>query len=785
MYLAITQPTSDWLLARTGLLDALYQHVVVDPIGAIGLLSGSEFAAGALRISGSNDRRLIGVWNTDYLSGTGEESWGFIRIAGPLSIRQHPNIGREVLERSIYVINQRLQGFLIDGAFIHRSWANGTHTCLSGRGSDARQFSIGYAEERLSQGIQTPNAIIVVGPEYNFNTLSDDAKEASMSLETLYATANGFLVPTRTTRILSSDKLCDLRQTVDGYGKVQVVGAYDGVQATASQERIRAVEVSRVVGYSYYDWMAPDSPLSSSQRRVLESRALERHPLRILGPAGSGKTILMQLLALQVLESAAAAGRGMKVLYLVHSAAMVKLVSERFEVLDPSGGIREKGQLSVQTLSEYAINQIGIAIGDIVDQEAQGAKSFQLEEVANSLRTVLQRRGAGLGEDSVFRNALESEELFAVLTRLVAAEISVSIKGHGLDSDRRRYVQSERRLSRLHGALGAADRDTLFDVFEEYKARVFDGYSVLDSDDVALSLLGQLRTPVWELRRKDSGFDHIFVDETQMFNENERRLFPLLSNGKVSHVPIALALDEAQDPHGMVASGMAALGIPGATSESLSSIHRSTAEIIALAFFLIQQTTDLFGVDFPDFTATAAVDEARQPEVSQKPRIETANTERLGKSVLKRIRELRSKNVWRIAIVCFAESYFDVLKAELAGEGRDLPRFDLLRRGERLPIDAPVVVLTKPEFVGGQEFDAVIMVGLEQGVVPPRIAGNTILGAAVEQQLLRELYVAVSRAREHLVVVLSKGSLPTPVLSRAVSAGLIEYVPVGQGQLPV
>jgi hypothetical protein len=779
MYLAITQATCEWLLARSGLLDAVHQDLVVDPLKAFASLSSKEFVTGSVRIAGSPDKRLIGVWNKDYLIGTGEEPWGFIRLLGPYSLSDQKHISREVLERSIYVVNQRLQGLLIDGAFIHRSQPNGAHTCLSGRGSEARQFSIGYYEERLLGSSAVANAIVIVGPEYNFSVLAEQAKDAGLGLASLSRQANSFLLAARTTPVLADEHFPDLRASIAGYGRVANQGTYDAIQSI-SEGPIGSRETHQSIGRTYREWLAAGSSLSPAQRKVIDSKALEKHPLRILGPAGSGKTVLMQLLALQSIETAHERGAGARVLYLVHNAPMVKLVAERFDVLDPGREIRNLGSLEIETLSAYAIAQIGIGVNDVVDKEAQGSKEFQLEEVRGSMLAVLSEIQA-IPEDSVFKGAMASDGLMEILSRLVSTEVSMVIKGHGLENDRKRYVESERRLSRLHGALRSFDRDVLFDIFEEYRRRVFNGYGVLDSDDVAISLLGQLRTPVWELRRKDFGFDFIFVDETQMFNDNERRVFPLLSSAKTSHVPIALALDEAQDPHGVVASGMATLGIEDAASESLGSIHRSTPEIVALAFFLIQQTTDLFGVDFPDFTR-ASISVVNHVG-GAKPRIETASTERLGKSVLKRIRELRAKNIWRIAVVCFSEHYFDLVKSELEREGRDLPRFDLLRRGERLPIDAPVVVLTRPEFIGGQEFDAVVAVGLEQGIVPPRVVGNAVLAAAIEQQLLRELYVAVSRARERVIFVLSVGAVPTQILVKAVSAGLVDYDSAGQRSL--
>src|SRR6185312_17391577 len=88
-----------------------------------------------------------------------------------------------------------------------------------------------------------------------------------------------------------------------------------------------------------------------------------------------------------------------------------------------------------------------------------------------------------------------------------------------------------------------------------------------------------------------------------------------------------------------------------------------------------------------------------------RPRVEIAGGDsKLGKFVLRRIRDLRKANIRQIAVICHADQYWDdVLKAL---RGTDLPLQVLEERGVKLPVNQPVVILTKPAYVGGQEFDA-------------------------------------------------------------------------------
>jgi hypothetical protein len=88
------------------------------------------------------------------------------------------------------------------------------------------------------------------------------------------------------------------------------------------------------------------------------------------------------------------------------------------------------------------------------------------------------RRSAEESESLLLQEIFRSEELLKVFAWLALSEISISIKGHGLENDKKLYVESERRLSRFHGILGRAERAFIFDVFRTYHQEVFETYSV-------------------------------------------------------------------------------------------------------------------------------------------------------------------------------------------------------------------------------------------------------------------------------------------------------------------
>jgi DNA helicase IV len=143
----------------------------------------------------------------------------------------------------------------------------------------------------------------------------------------------------------------------------------------------------------------------------------------------------------------------------------------------------------------------------------------------------------------------------------------------------------------------------------------------------------------------------------------------------------------------------------------------------------------------------------------------------LAESVLAMVQAMRSGQIRQIAVICHAEQYWEGLLNRLRSSHE--PVVVIEQRGEKLPSNQPLLVLARPAHVGGQEFDAVVLVGLEQGLVPARVVGNDALAAAVEQQAYREMYLSITRARFQLLIILSHDASPTAALQDAAKQGLV------------
>lgn len=190
-----------------------------------------------------------------------------------------------------------------------------------------------------------------------------------------------------------------------------------------------------------------------------------------------------------------------------------------------------------------------------------------------------------------------------------------------------------------------------------------------------------------------------------------------------------------------------------------------------MAFFVIQRSTNLFSSDFPDFTSIESFSSLHKGRSVGKPTIEkeAQDSPTFGKFILRRVRELRADNIRQIAIICHVESHWSSIEHELSRA--DLPFQVLRERGEKIKSDQPAVILCRPAQVGGQEFDAVIIVGLERGALT--VKENPALESAIEQQMIRETYLSITRARYKVIFALSKLAAENELISDAVSAGLV------------
>jgi len=768
-YLGITAKTIEWLLANNNLLTSFKRDI--RRIYQDRALSEGVMVADAMRVTSINNN-LVCVWNNDYLSGTDAEDWGFIKLINDFGIMTVPQIYEEVLERCLNVISLRMQGLnLPDDRYIHRAIGENNHTCLAGRGEAARKYSIGWYEDKVTTNKGSYHSIVIVGPSNieGFDVINNALNNVKPALPRLLEMANDLLVKSIQRPTLANKYFVEFRNSA-----LDRIISYDLPEGDKQLEKTNISDDVRytTLDWTYEDWVNPESPLTALQREIIKSDIILRQPLRIIGAAGTGKSLLMQLLAMKRLEDAKKEERAISIFYVVHNNEMAVTVRERFITLGACDFLngRRHQHLVIKTLFEYACEELNLDNTMLLDKDASQTKMFQRFLVIEYIEEIIRGDHTILRKSDLINKISEDFELRDVFADFVVSEIGIGIKGRDLSSDQMKYVESEKPLTRFHGILNREERTFVYSIFRKYYERVTLNSNLLDSDDVAITFLGTLKTPLWLIKRKKKAFDFVFIDETQLFNQNERQIFKFLTKNSDSNLPIVIALDEAQEVRGSSNSGFGALGIEHLANETLPNVHRSTKEILQLAFFVIQRTTDLFGTDFPDFTRTTTAFDKN--ESSEMPKLKAKGD--LTTQLKREISNLRRNGVRQIAIIVHAERYFKEIADSVKTTKENVVVAE--KRGELIDPQRPIIYIARPDLIGGQEFDAVIAVGLEHGVTPPLVNAHAGLTETLEQQNLREIYLSFTRAKRHLVIINKKNSSPTNIIQQAIDKRIIEVV---------
>lgn len=762
-YIAVPCATANWLLAQAGRRDAIASSI--GEIAGLAGLGSSVLALGAIRLAASSRLGIVALWNNDLLTGKGYERWGLCRLTGEYGILSSPEFSSEVFERFLAVADLRLNGLKLDDRWVHRHIEDDMHTCIAGRGSSARRFTLAFSDKSIDlPGGKIPTVISIAPVSGIVDTAPLLLIQDRKKLPAFVAELTEIVSTLGSRPALDTSVLGAVRREFQPTPQVQI----DVASAAPVVPPLRLLE-SEGLDLNYDGWIASGSPLSVEQRVILESDVILRSPVRIVGPAGSGKTLLMQLMAIRLLKNYEGLQRSCRITFIVHNSAMMQTVKERFEELGwkPASDQVSPQTLDVLTLSDYSTGTLRGENVPVMDPDAYETKKYQFELVRSYLVSTLEASGLTEARHPLLFQISQSAEALLVFVELLVNEFGVAIKGHDLSENKQGYVLSETPLSRLHAILSVEERSVIFDIFERYQKCLVADLGMLDPDDLAITVLGKLSTPLWRLRRHSEGYDFVFVDEAQLFNENEKRLFPMMTKRTEAYVPIALALDEAQALNPSYGAGLGALGFGDLSNEALHKVFRSTPAILKLAFHVIQRSTDLFNSSFPDFTASSLSLIPDDHHLAKRPVILTGGQAKSpGRFVEKVVTRLRRSNLRHICVVVFGDRYWrDVVSAFAATRH---PWALLTRRGDRIDSRGPMIVLSKPEYIGGQEFDAVICVGLEEGLFPPSMGSNHALGASFEQRALREMYVVFTRARYRLVIANSVNSNVSPLLRDAI-----------------
>lgn len=539
---------------------------------------------------------------------------------------------------------------------------------------------------------------------------------------------------------------------------------------------------------SFDDWMLS---LTDQQREFVQAPLVGAH--RIEGAAGTGKTLSLMLKALYELRRAAEDGRECNIVFITHSEATRASIANVLDVVDSDNGFQHRDRassqqsLSVRTLSQLCSEKLRHAISEseFIDRDALESKGYQRLYIAEVIEEAV-------AQDLPTHSKFMSQELVAMmhgdqswhLAQMFQHEISVLIKGRASE-----IFDVYRDVKPLKYGLPAstqADKAFVFSVFNRYRAKLA-MMGQFDTDDVVLSAIGQLDTPIWKRRRSREGFDALFIDETHLFNINELHLFHYFTKADVQF-PIAYSIDKSQavgDPGWTTAEMEQAVTSSesngsGGDNVKVGTIFRSSPEIVDLALCIVASGATLF-TNFENPVAQSASAFTAKDEALSSPPVyrELPNEDSLVEAAFERAEIIREElGCGRAGVlICALDESIAQKLLEFAVE-KKRPVKALSKRGDAVAVEqataAGMHVVGHVDYVGGLEFAAVVLVGADDGRVPPVQGAN----AEAARHFLtyaahNRLYVAVTRARYRVEILGESARGISRILRPAVEAGLI------------
>jgi len=518
-------------------------------------------------------------------------------------------------------------------------------------------------------------------------------------------------------------------------------------------------------------------------------------PHRIEGPAGTGKTLCLVLKAIGILDARVAQGDYFRALFVTHSQATKTAIENLFATNggesylgDLIGSLTQPQSVAVTTLHELcaALLHQEISVTELIDRDAYESKLTQrlyaIEAVERTLAKELPSHRPFLS--ATFEQFLQSTDRWAI-AEMLQHEISVQIKGRA-EQDLSKY----RKLPALKFGLPVSndgDRAFVFLMYDEYQ-RELEEAAQFDTDDVVLSAISQLGTPIWRRRRAREGYDAIFIDETHLFNLNELSIFHKLTRSE-SLQPIAYSVDRSQalGDRGWTNEAFEEIFDPDGTSgpmnaAAVKSIFRCSPEIIDLAFSVTSSGATLFTNFHNPLLSAVSAFSAEEERKCRKPLyISYPSDNAMLEAAFGRVEAMAKDMACSradIAVIIFGD---DVLKQVQAMSAESRRPVEMIKsRGDIGAVNRAKqgnkYVISAPEFVGGLEFSAVILVGVDGGRVPPMSSGAGESQAFLNYAAHQRLYVSITRAKYRVEILGARARGVSSTLNNARHADLIEVV---------
>lgn len=531
------------------------------------------------------------------------------------------------------------------------------------------------------------------------------------------------------------------------------------------------------------EWM---KRLSTQQRKFVQAPVGTAQ--RLIGAAGTGKTATLAIRSLLLLKAAEYHKRDMRALFITHSEATKNSILEMLTTMDTDGfHLRdprtEAVTLSVMTLAGLCADTLRQSISDIefVDRDAQDSKLLQAMYIEQCISTARQSELTSHSPhmSERFRTFFTSN-IDSDLAELFQHEISVQIKGRAGES-----FDVYKDCPPLQYGLpieNEADKGFVYTVFRLYQDQL-EITAQFDTDDVVISAVGQLDTPIWRRRRSKEGYDYICVDEAHLFNINELQVFHFFTR-ELGAAPISFAIDRAQavGDRGWNDNEIDHLDGSDVAAEETryGAVFRSSANIVDFSASILASGSNLFTNFSNSLIEYQSGLTGPEEALSQPVRyFEASSDQHMVELAFQRadaLQRLTQSKPWEILITTLSVDIAEQLVTYATDRNKAVTL--LKKRGDYTRVKEASksghMIVGHADYVGGLEFNVVVIVGVDKGRVPLESkSADADTRNFARYAAHNRLYVAASRARLGLELIGVKGRGPSDLLDAAFKSKLL------------
>lgn len=291
--------------------------------------------------------------------------------------------------------------------------------------------------------------------------------------------------------------------------------------------------------YTFEDWKFKLSP---KQKFFFENPT--KNALKLTGPAGTGKTLVMQLKAIKILRE----NPELRILYTCHSWAVAYQVSDFIDIVAPD--IYQN--IDIYPLLELAKEKVHLHDKNVIvlGEDSYEGKERQVKILSSIIKKFLD-------SDWIVYKSHCNEEFCTKLEAIssgnnnftweIMLEIACVIGANGIMPGRSSFDKYDKTSRRnwMMNLPSDYERKVVFQIYTLYMEYLLN-HGFISSDQIINDYINHLTTYNWFYERKKSGYDYIFVDEMQLFNDQEKLSLVYLSRNINEYPKIIMALDPKQ-----------------------------------------------------------------------------------------------------------------------------------------------------------------------------------------------------------------------------------------------